>query len=473
MGYMKKRFIYAEMMGKYSNILLCGEDDRILGASSLSDITASARQIMTGMPYQTPPKQNKVSVSYAVSSKEAFYSLLERDGQKRADDFLVSNFFAFSPLVAREVVYRACGRTDACVFELGKESFYDQIRKLDDIVEKKDFTPIIVRNKDGEGIEYSFIEIEQYAPLAVSEKKESFSELLIEYYGSKTERAGIKQYASDILKVVNNSLTRLHKKINLQREELEECGKRDIFKKEGDLITANLYRLKQGDTRIRLYDYEKEIEVELNLDLRITPAKNAQNRYKKYTKLKNAEAILRDQITKAETEIKYLESVLDFITRSTNVNELSEIRKELVVTGYIADRAKGKKQRTPVLKPLAFTTSGGFAVRVGKNNRDNDSITSSADKLDIWFHIKGFHGSHTVLYTEGREPSATDYTEAAMIAAYHSEKRGSENIGVDYTQIRYLKKPNGSPPGFVTYEKYWTAFVDAVMPKVSEDKEKE
>jgi predicted ribosome quality control (RQC) complex YloA/Tae2 family protein len=202
----------------------------------------------------------------------------------------------------------------------------------------------------------------------------------------------------------------------------------------------------------------------------MSPAKNAQNRYKKYTKLKHAEAVLKEQIQKAQNEIYYLESVLDFVMRAQSVQELGEIRKELIETGYIASHSTAKKQRSSPQKPLTYTTSGGLLVRAGRNNKDNDSLTASADKWDIWFHIKGFHGSHVILYTNGEEPSAQDYTEAAQIAAYHSEKRGSENVGVDYTQVRYLKKPNGSPPGFITYEKYWTAYVDAKLPDIPQSK---
>ncbi|HOJ47248.1 MAG TPA: NFACT RNA binding domain-containing protein [Bacillota bacterium] len=470
MGYISKRYIYAEMMGKYSNIILCNEDNRILGASSVADITASVRQVMAGMPYELPPKQNKIDLGEAVASREAFFKLLEQNSEKRADNFLVSAFFSFSPLIAREVVFKVCGRTDADVYELDKERFFSEVKNLNELVENKQFVPTLIKSAAGEGIEFSFMPIAQYGNSAVCEAKSSFSELLNLFFGKKEESAGIKQYASDILKIVNGALSRLQKKIELQKAELKECARREQIKKEGDLITANLYRLKQGDERVKLYDYEEEKEVEVILDPKITPAKNAQNRYKKYAKLKRAEAVLKAQIQKALNEIYYLESVLDFVTRAQSVQELSEIRKELIETGYIASQSAAKKQRNAPQKPLTYTTSGGYLVRAGRNNRENDSITASADKWDIWFHIKGFHGSHVILYTNGTEPSAQDYTEAAQIAAYHSEKRGSENVAVDYTQVRYLKKPNGSPPGFITYEKYWTAYVNAKLPELPPSK---
>jgi predicted ribosome quality control (RQC) complex YloA/Tae2 family protein len=464
MGYIKKRYIYAEMMGKYSNIVLCDEKNRILGASSVADITASVRQIMAGMPYELPPAQSKNELKKALASKEQFFKLIDENREKRADSFLVSSFFSFSPLVAREIIYRTCGRTDETVYALDCNRFYDELNRLCDIMEHGRFCPVLICGTNGEGIEYSFFPITQYGNDAVIEEKESFSALLTEFYRKKAEDAALKQHASDILRIVNNAKTRLQKKIALQKRELEECRKREKFKKEGDLITANLYRLKQGEDKALLYDFESEKEVIVSMDSRLSPANNAQKRYKKYSKLKKAEGILLLQIKNADKDIRYIESVYDFIVRVGSVPELAEIRSELTETGYIAKKKSRKKQKNAPHKPLSYTTSGGFSVRVGRNNKENDSLAGSADKDDIWFHIKGFHGSHVLLYTNGIEPSERDYTEAAQIAAYHSEKRGSENVAVDYTRVRYLKKPNGSPPGFVTYGRNWTAFVNAVLP---------
>ena len=178
--------------------------------------------------------------------------------------------------------------------------------------------------------------------------------------------------------------------------------------------------------------------------------------------------MLADQIKQTESEIDYLESVLSFIDRAANPQELAEIKTELAEGGYIAGKnAVGKKKKTPAAKPLSFKTTDGLTVRVGRNNRQNDALTGRPDRHDIRYHIKGFHGSHVILTPDGNnEPTDRDYNEALMLAAYFSEKRGSRNVEVDYTRVRNLKKPNGSALGFVTYEKYYSAVVDAVMPDI-------
>lgn len=186
--------------------------------------------------------------------------------------------------------------------------------------------------------------------------------------------------------------------------------------------------------------------------------------------MKRASVMLAEQIKQTEAECDYLESVLSFIDRAANPQELAEIKTELAEGGYLAGKTavgKKKKKKTPAAKPLSFKTTDGLTVRVGRNNRQNDALTGSADRNEIWFHIKGFHGSHVILTPDGNnEPTDRDYNEALMLAAYFSEKRGSRNVEVDYTRVRNLKKPNGSAPGFVTYEKYYSAVVDAIMPDI-------
>ena len=462
LGYISKKYIYAEMMGKYSNIILCSHENRILGASSVVDITASVRQVMAGMLYELPPAQNKIELSAAIATKQVFLDLVKKHSEKRADSFLVSTFFSFSPLIAREVVFLACNRTDVVLGEVEGEDIFRVLCKLNDIIENKKFEPYLVKTASGEVVEYSFMHISQYGNSSICEKKPSFSELLLDFYGKKAEDADIKQYASDIMRTVNSALSRLQRKIDYQRQELEDCRKKEIYKKEGDLLTANLYRLQKQTEKVRVYDYQIGSEIEIKLDNKLSPAMNAQKKYKKYTKLKRAETILSEQIKKAQQQTEYLRSVLDFIKRAASVVEFEEIRRELIDTGYIAEKKKAGRKHIPS-QPHRYKTSNGFVVKAGRNNKENDNLTAAADKNDIWFHIKGFHGSHVILYTGGEEPAVEDYTEAAQIAAYHSEKRGSSNVAVDYTRVRYLKKPNGSPPGFITYEKYWTAFVNAKL----------
>ena len=464
MGYIKRKFIYAEMMGKYSNIILTDDKNRILSASSTSDITAGVRSIMAGLTYEQPPKQDKISV-FSVDDA-SFLALCEEKSGMRACDFLLKGFLGFSPVVAREVAFCALGD---CETEINSENaplLLAEFKRLVESLNNGDFTPNAVYDKENNGIEYSFIPLSQYGEAFEMREYESFSALLTDYFGRKEESVNIGRYSREILKTVNSHLSRSQKKLALLKNELKDCEAMEDMRIRGDVVTANIYRIRQGDSEVTGIDYESGNEITVSLDVALAPAKNAQRYYKKYSKMKRASVMLAEQIQKTEAVCDYLVGVIGFIDRAASPKELAEIKLELAEGGFISDKTVGdKKKKTPASKPLSFTTTDGLLLRVGRNNRQNDALTGSADRNELWFHIKGFHGSHVILTPNGNEePTDRDYTEAAMVAAYFSEKRGSSNVEVDYTRVRSLKKPSGSAPGFVTYEKYWSAVVDAINP---------
>ena len=464
MGYIKRKFIYAEMMGKYSNIILTDDKNRILSASSTSDITAGVRSIMAGLTYEQPPKQDKISV-FSVDDA-SFLALCEEKSGMRACDFLLKGFLGFSPVVAREIAFCALGD---CETEINSENaplLLAEFKRLVESLNNGDFTPNAVYDKENNGIEYSFIPLSQYGEAFEMREYESFSALLTDYFGRKEESVNIGRYSREILKTVNSHLSRSQKKLALLKNELKDCEAMEDMRIRGDVITANIYRIRQGDSEVTGIDYESGNEITVSLDVALAPAKNAQRYYKKYSKMKRASVMLAEQIQKTEAVCDYLVGVIGFIDRAASPKELAEIKLELAEGGFISDKTFGdKKKKTPASKPLSFTTTDGLLLRVGRNNRQNDALTGSADRNELWFHIKGFHGSHVILTPNGNEePTDRDYTEAAMVAAYFSEKRGSSNVEVDYTRVRSLKKPSGSAPGFVTYEKYWSAVVDAINP---------
>lgn len=464
MGYIKRKYLFAEMMGKYSNIILTDENQKILSASSLSDITSDVRRIMAGLPYEFPPKQDKVSVLGI--DEDEFLKLATEKAGLPSNEFLLKTFFGFSPVVSRELAFRAFGETDKVLSEENAKMLFCEVIKLQRVFQDNSFSPNAVF--DGEnGIEYSFIPLTQYGNGAELREYSSFSSLLTDYFGRKEEAVNIGRYSREIIKTVQNHLSRVTKKLALLKNELDDCKSMESIRVKGDVVTANIYRIKQGDSVVVGMDYESGNEITIPLDVSLSPSKNAQKYYKKYQKMKRASVKLNEQIEKAAAEIDYLESVLSFIDRAATPQELQEIKIELAESGYISDKsATSKKKKSPASKPLSFQTSDGLTLRVGRNNRQNDALTGSAERNDLWFHIKGFHGSHVILSVNGNEePSDRDYTEAAMVAAYYSEKRGSKNVEVDYTRVRALKKPTGSAPGFVTYEKYYSAVVDAELPE--------
>ena len=297
---------------------------------------------------------------------------------------------------------------------------------------------------------------------AVTVKRyESLAELLDAYFAERDRLEKIHQRAHDIRTLLSNAKSRTEKKLAIQREALRDSARGEEYKRAGDLITSNIYRIKRGDKTLSAIDYYDENcpEITIELDERLSPAANAQRMYKLYNKCKTAKTVLGEQILKWEEELRYIDSVQVFLDSAATEQDISDLRDELYSAGY-ASRMKGyKPMKQSRSRPMSMKTSGGFTLYVGKNNMQNDRLTmKESNKDDIWFHVKDLPGSHVVLVTDGKEPSDLDYTEAASIAAGYS-KATADLVAVDYTRIKNIKKPSGSKPGFVTYKTNYTAFV--------------
>lgn len=451
MGYIQKKRIYAEIMGKHSNIILCDGDDRVISALYQSDITSPTRRIMSGLKYEEPPKQQKRS-PWGITFEE-FSAVIEAGGERACHKVILESFLSFSPLVAKEVVYRACGNIETSCKYVDREKLYSSFMG----VLICEALPCIIYDEKGKASEISFIDITQFGDVK-KEYPKSLSDALNVYYEEKSFAERVSARSRDLTKTVKNILSRLEKKLEAQKHDLFECASKEECRRMGDAIIGSIYMLKQGMESAELTDYENGGVIKVKLDKRLSPSKNAERYYKKYAKMKRAETALTEQIAQTEKELNYMESVFDLISRLTTAEDFEEMKDELSAAGYLKGRRnKGaKKQKT---KPLKFETKGGFVVKVGKNNVQNDALTFGADKNDYWFHVKNIPGSHTVLYAEGATPTDEDLTEAATIAAKHSKATEGSVVPVDYTLVRYVKKPPHSKPGFVTYDKYKTAYI--------------
>ena len=465
MGFECRRYLIVELMGKYSNLIFANENKKIISALRTSDFSFdSVRQLISGVTYAPPSSMGKINpktVSY-----EDIISLLDAAPQdKPLDKWIVSSFMGIAPVVAREISILSTSKTDSPIYSADRSRVAQEILKISDILNKENFSPTLVL--DGEKhIEYSFIPITQYSNCTVK-VFDSAGKLLDTYFASKDNNQRVHQRASDILRLLTNTESRIKRKIELQQSELEDCKNGEKYKYYGDLITANIYRLPKKASIVELEDYANIDEegkiptVRIELDSRLSPAANAQRYYKKYTKSKTASIELAKQIKLAEQELEYIYSVFDALTRAESPADLAEIRDELYRSGY-ASRMKvyssgSHKQKAPVI--MQFETPDGMKVLCGKNNIQNEYITHKlAEKHDYWFHAKGCAGSHVLLVTEGKEPTDLDFTTAAEIAAYHSKAEGS-NVGVDYTLAKNVKKVAGARPGFVIYHTNWTAYV--------------
>ena len=470
MGFECRRYLIAELMGKYSNLIFADGDKRIITALRTTDFSFdSVRQLIPGMVYSLP-SADKINPRYI--TQEDFLSLIENAPRERAcDKLIVSSFMGVAPVVAREIVYRATGHTDTPVGFCFADDLWRELERFQSILNSEDFSPCLILNGE-EIVEYSFLPIDQYGSYERRDF-ESAGALLDAYFASRDNKQRVHQRASDILKLLTNAEARIRKKLELQRTELGECDEGEKYRKYGDLITANLYRLPGKTSVAELEDYEEMDEegncptLRIELDSRLSPSANAQRFYKKYAKTKTARVELTRQIELGEGELEYIYTVFEALTRAESPADLMEIRDELYRSGY-ASRMKSyasHKQKAPVV--MQFVTPDGMRVLCGKNNLQNEYITHKlAEKHDYWFHARQTPGSHVLLVTEGREPTDLDFTTAAEIAAHYSKAEGA-NIGVDYLLARHIKKPAGSKPGFVIYHTNWTAYVTPDAEKIA------
>lgn len=467
MGFACTRRIVAEIMGKYSNLIFTDGDGKIISALKTVDFTTSAqRQVLPGMRYELPPPQDKdnpLEVDF-----DRFTELYNAENpEKPLDKFILSRFCGISATVAREMAVIATRHTDTPLRYATPEEAWRGFDAVISRIKEGNYAPTMVY--DGQNaVEYAFCPLTQYAPPIETRPYGSASAMLDAYFETRDKESRIRQRAADVLRLLTNAESRIKKKLDIQRGELQDCEKAEVYKKYGDMITANLWQLQRGMKQAEITDYEvwdEEREeygtVIIDLDERLTPSANAQRYYKKYTKARNAKVELAKQIELGEAELAYIYTVFDALTRAETAADLAEIRDEIYRSGY-ASRMKGyaapKKQPAPTV--AKFKTTNGYLVYCGKNNLQNEHITHKlADRNDYWFHAKGVPGSHVVMVTNGEEPDARDFTDAASIAAHYSKAAGGAQIPVDYLLVRHVRKVPGAKPGFVTYHTNWTAYV--------------
>ena len=455
-----------EIMGRYSNIILTDEEGKIVDALKRVDAEMSSqRLVLPGLSYHLPPPQNKLC-PLATSSQQVVEALNALPKDMELSKGYLAVLQGVSPIVCRELAHQVGRGRELTVKTMDEEQvfragfFYQQMR---DTVEAVSGKPFMAASPQGKPMDFSFLEIHQYGTAAVVKEAESFSQLLDEFYRERDKQERMRVREQDLLKLLSTHSERLSRKINAQRGELEQCAGRDGLRVAGDLISAQMYQMEKGAESVEIPDFYQEGSplVRIKLDPALTPSQNAQKYYKEYRKAKTAEEKLTEQIELAGKELEYLESVLDALARAETERDLAEIRAELQEQGYLRKLRSKKEKPAAVSAPMKFTTSDGFTVLVGRNNRQNDRLTlKTANNNDIWFHTKNIPGSHTVLVTQGREPTETAMEEAALLAAQHSRAKDSSQVPVDYTQIRYVSKPQGANTGLVIYVNYKTLYVN-------------
>ena len=447
MGDIENYRLVCEMIGAKANVVLVRENGKIVDALKHSDVETAKRLILPGADYEYPEREEKLNPLTESATKILEGLCVETSDLAKK---LLGKIEGFSPLVCREIEENA--KTS------GLENAY-----LEAVEHLKSDKVYLILKPDGSPLDYAFMPIYQYGKGYECKEYSASGELLDAFYREKENTARISASAHDIIRLVKNLISRAERRLSLRLSDLKKCENREKLRIYGELIKANLYRIKSGDSEALVENYYDEnlslIKIPLNPAL--SPSKNADRYFKEYKKTYTAAETLSRLTEEDKKEISYLESVLESIERCKTIAEIGEIREELSLAGYIK-RPVGKGNRKQnISKPLEYVSKEGFRILVGKNNLQNDYLTTRlASKTDLWFHTKNIHGSHVIVMCEGKEVSDETVIFAATLAAKNSKAKNSSQVPVDYTPVKFVKKPNGAKAGMVIYTTNKTVFVD-------------
>lgn len=455
MGDRIKPKIICELIGNSSNIILVGEDGKIYDAVHRSDIEKSDRIIMSGATYRYPDSQNKINVLNADLEKTADKIL--SDNSKDMPQALLQTLEGVSPLVCRELSQSSQSGDGSLI---DRRSVISALQKLKDSVLSGEF--VMLYKGDNTPADFCYMPITQYGSLYTAKQFDSPSALLDAFYFERENAARIHKASADITKLVSNMLIRARRRMAIREKELNENRDREDLRIKGELIKANLYAIEAGSAVARVQNYYDEnlSLVEIPLDPALSPAANAAKYFKDYKKSCGAVGSLGALIESDQQEIEYLESVSESLTRCKTLADIAEIREELSLGGYVKQVNKKQNRKKPQPQLTEYKSVEGYRILVGKNNMQNDLITCSlASKGDMWFHTKNIHGSHVVVFCNGEPLSDETVIFAASLAAKNSKASASSKVPVDYTPIKYVKKPAGAKAGMVIYTTNKTIFV--------------
>ena len=456
MGFPVQKRLVAELMGRTCNLYLLGPEGRILDCLRRIPLDENTkRAALPGLNYQEPEKVEKQNPLEFTD----YTALLTRPGADLLCDRLMDTLGGLSPLVCREAALQCAGDTDARIenqdvpaLAANLQAYFREV-----LTQPK---PYFYAQADGTPKQFAFCPIREYGSC---QQAESFSALLDSFYTLRDRRDAMRQKSQAIRKTVSNLCARLRRKLAVQEKELEATYDRERLRQLGDILTANIGRIKKGQTIAQCEDfYNEEMPIiDIPISPLLSPQQNAAKFYKDYTRMKNAEKELTHQIALGSEELSYLESVQEELNRADTDAELDEIRQELQAGGYVRQDGGRAKMKQKKLSPMRFESTDGFPIYVGRNNRQNDELTFRlARKDDIWCHASKVHGSHVIVSCGGKTPPDNTLTQAAQLAAYYAETTGGQNIPVDMTTVKQVKKVPSGKPGMVIYHTYKTVIVN-------------
>ena len=451
-----KRILYIEIMGKHSNIILTDENNRILDSIRHIDFTISEkRQVLPGFYYEYPPAQDKFDPT--VMPLTEISEILSKS-PKNVEQTLVENFLGISPILAREIEASNGSKAEILLDYLDKST-------------KHEYNPVILLDKSKNNLpKFLYIfDLAQYGDFYEKKYFDTVNECVDTFYRTQETKRRIDEKKEALDKVISSHVSRITKKIDIHNKNIKKAEKKDKYRVYAELITTNLYRLKENAQEVILENYyDENREMAIPMDETMSPSRNAKKYFEKYNKEKNMEKMSAKLIDELMVELSYLNSVKDLLDISDDPKIVAEIREELIENKYISEpQTKKKKIQQSVSKPLEFTSSDGFLILCGRNNRQNDELTLKiAHKNDTWLHIRDIPGCHTIIRCDGNPVPDVTLHEAALIAAHYSKDKNNTKASVDYTNVRYVKKPSGSKPGMVIYDNFKTVIVEPNTEKV-------
>lgn len=450
------RRLVLEIMGRHSNLMLLDEDGRILEAARhVSADMSRVRQIQPGLPYLPPPAQDKIAPEDA--DAENLLAKLEAQGDVPLQKALAASVSGLSNPAAKELAYRVlpagCDRADNLPETAARLA--ELLRRLPQMAD-----PRVLEDEQGEPADifpfpYLSRDLDRQKPYP------TVSQALERYFGARDQQDRINQKSASMVKLLKGQIERCEKKLAQQEEDLSSAARMDEYRIMGEIINANLWQLKKGQTEATLPNFYDENggSMTIPLDNQLTPVQNAQRYFKKYQKARTTREIAAEQKEKTLKELDYLEGTLLDVGKCIGESELEEIRQDLMRAGYIRKGVNRRQQKAlPKSKPYHYRSTDGIDIYVGKNAAQNDRLTGDARPNETWLHAKDMPGSHVIIRQEGEIPRQT-LLEAAILAAWYSKGQNSSGVPIDYTLRRYVKKPGSAAPGMVIYTNQRTLFM--------------
>lgn len=456
LGDLKRKKLIIELMGKHSNIIFCRDDDTIIDSvKHISGLVSSVREVLPGKTYFIPKTSEKEEIFDA--TEESFVSLIKAKPMPLFKA-LYSTYTGLSPIVSQELCFRAGLDGEESTAAFGDEDFkklYKELAALADSVKGGDFSPSVIYSAKEEPVEYASLPLSIYGDSNHSKQDyDSISKLLENYYAEKEVVTRIRQRSADLRKIVQTAYERNIKKYDLQLNQIKDTEKRDKYRIYGELLNTYGYSAKPGDKFLEAVNYYNNETVKIPLDDTLTATENAKKYFDKYQKMKRTFEALSELTKQVKAEIDHLETVLTALDLATDESDLTQIKEELIESGYIKRKGRDKQSRNQKSLPLHFRDSEGNDYYVGKNNLQNDELTFKFAKgNDWWFHAKGMPGSHVILRTPEsvKEPSDEAFERAGALAGAYSKGKDLDKVEIDYVIKKEVKKPNGAKPGFVVY----------------------